>query len=461
MMKVKNMTEGNTFKVLLFFAVPMILSVTIQQLYNLADNFIAGNLITNLDSFNAVGIIYPITVIFLDIAVGFGVGLSIIVARLFGAKDYHKMKEAIHTGFIMMLILSFITTIIGLLIIRPLLSNMIKVSDGVGCFNEGLSYMIIYIFGVIFVFLYNFSMYIFQALGNSKTPLYFLIFSTILNVFLDILFIKAFHMQANGLALGTILSYGVAAILSFVILKKEITKINDETTAFNKALVKEISIISIPSILQGLFISIGGVLVVSILTHFGGNNVAGGYSAAYKICYIAINIFTVLCNALSSFVSQNIGAKKYERIKNGYLTTLILSLAFCILATIVIYPFKEFWVRIFVNEDSVGDVSEIINSGMKFITCVVPFFILMVIKIPFDGLLKGSADMLGFTLGTSIDLIFRVVFAYVLGSNFGYQGVFYAWPIGWFIGALISVLMTLSGRWKKISGYNKSPIQNG
>ncbi len=450
----KDMSKGNPFVVILLFAIPMVLSVTLQQLYNLADNFIAGHFISGIDAFNAVGIVYPITVIFLDIAVGFGVGCGVISAKYFGAKDGISLKKAARVGFISTLVLSLITTALGFAIIYPLLKAMIDTSSSEACFSEALNYMLIYIGGIVFLFIYNYAMYMFQSFGNSKTPLYFLIFSTILNVALDMLFVMPIPLSSAGLALGTVISEAIAAILSLVVLFKGIEKMEQKKVkGFDKGIFREIVSVSIPSILQGLFISIGGVLITTILTSVGGNNVAGGYSAAYKICYIAINIFTVLCNALTNFVSQNVGAKKHERILQGYLSTLAICAAFCLLATLIILPFREFWVRLFLSEEASEDSEAIVASGVLFISSIVPFFFFMVIKIPFDGVLKGSMDMFGFTLGTSVDLVVRVVAALVLGKMFGYQGVYYAWPLGWGIGAIISSICFFTGRWKKKCHY--------
>lgn len=455
-MKSKDMTVGNPFKIILFFSIPLVLSATLQQLYNLADNFIAGHFITNLDSFNAVGIVYPITVVFLDIAVGFGVGCGVVAAKYFGGKDMKNLKKTATVGLISTIILGLAVTIIGLSIIYPLLLGMIGKGESEGCFNEALSYMLIYIGGVIFLFLYNYSMYMFQAFGNSKTPLYFLILSALLNVGLDMLFVLPIKMNSAGLALGTIISEAIAGILSVVVLFRCIKKFDDNHyELFDKSILKSIIGIAAPSILQGCFISIGGVLITAILTSIGGNSVAGGYSAAYKICYIAINIFTVLCNALSSFVSQNIGAKKYDRIMKGYVSTLILAAAFCALSMICILPFGEFWVRLFLSSDAEGETDIIVSAGKQFIICVVPFFVFMVVKIPLDGVLKGATDMLGFTLGTSVDLVCRVLGALILGNLVGYEGIFFAWPIGWGVGMCISIAAFLTGRWKKKCGYVK------
>lgn len=453
-MNTKDMTKGNSFIIILLFAIPMVLSVTLQQLYNLADNFIAGHFISSIDSFNAVGIVYPITVVFLDIAVGFGVGCGVICARYFGGKDFISVKKCAKVGLIGTICLGLIVTAIGFVVIYPLLKGMIDNKNGNGCYSEALNYMLIYIGGVIFLFIYNYAMYMFQSFGNSKTPLYFLIFSTFLNVGLDLLFVVPIKLNSSGLALGTVISEAIAAILSVIVLFKSINKMYEvKIEGFDKPIFKEIVSVAIPSILQGLFISIGGVLITSILTNVGGNDVAGGYSAAYKICYIAINIFTVLCNALCNFVSQNVGARKYERIMHGYFSTLIICSIFCAISIAIILPLKEFWVKLFLSEGDNADFERIIHSGSLFITCVVPFFVLMVIKIPLDGVLKGSMDMFGFTLGTSVDLVVRVLAALIFGNLFGYEGVFFAWPLGWAVGTIISIIMFFVGRWKKKCHY--------
>ncbi len=459
-MKTKDMTTGSAFKIILLFSIPLVLSATLQQLYNLADNFIAGHFITNLDSFNAVGIVYPITVVFLDIAVGFGVGCGVIAAKYFGAKDMKNLKKTATVGLISTIVLGLIVTAVGLAVIYPLLNGMVGKEGNEGCFNEALSYMFIYIAGVIFLFLYNYSMYMFQAFGNSKTPLYFLIFSTLLNIALDLLFVMPIKMNSAGLALGTVISEAIAGVLSVVVLFRCINRFDqNKYEKFDKAILKSIIGIAAPSILQGCFISVGGVLITAILTSIGGTSVAGGYSASYKICYIAINIFTVLCNALSSFVSQNVGAGKFERIMKGYYSTLIICAGFCILAMVCILPFGEFWVRLFLSDAAEGETELIVNAGKQFIVCVVPFFAFMVVKIPFDGVLKGSTDMLGFTLGTSVDLVCRVLGALILGNLFGYEGIFFAWPIGWGVGMIISIIMFFTGRWKRKCGYSKSLIE--
>lgn len=453
-MQVKDMTVGKPFRTVLVFVLPMILSVTLQQLYNIADNFIAGNFINNSYSFSAVGTVYPVTVVFLDIAVGFGVGCGISTARYFGAKDYAKVKRGLFTSLISMLVLAVSVTVIGVIIIKPVLSAMIDPVTDPECFSDALGYMTIYIFGMLFLFVYNVCMNIFQALGNSRTPLYFLIFSTLLNVGLDMLFVTAFGMESDGLALGTLISEAVAGILSLAVLMRNVFKLSsDKVKAFDKGIFRDICKVGVPSIFQGLFISVGGVLVMSFISKFGNIYVSGGYSAAYKVCYIAINIFNIIGNAISNFVSQNVGAGKYDRALKGFSSGLIISVAFCAIATAAILPFREWWVNLFLSDGYTGDRDIVMETGNLFILTVVPFFISIALKIPLDGVLKGSGDMSGFMLGTCTDLVLRIVCAYVFGKIWGYKAIFWAWPVGWVCGFIVSALIFFFGGWKKKCGY--------
>lgn len=453
-MKLKDMTTGNPFKTILVFVLPMVLSVTLQQLYNIADNIIAGNFINNSYSFSAVGTVYPVTVVFLDIAVGFGVGCGISIARYFGAQDYKKVKSALFTGLISMAVLAIAVTAIGLAIMKPLLSLMIDRAKEPECFDDAYRYMMIYVGGMIFLFIYNVCMNVFQALGNSKTPLYFLIFSTVFNVALDILFVKAFSMKADGLALGTVISEAVASVLSLAVLLRSVYKLTKEKVeAFDKSAMKDILHIGVPSILQGTFISVGGIFIMAFVMKFGDIYVSGGYSAAYKVCYIAVNIFNVIGNAISTFVSQNVGAKKYERLKKGYFSGFILALAFCAIATVLILPLREFWINLFLSQQYEGNRTLVVSTGKLFMTIVVPFFVFIAIKIPCDGILKGSGDMLGFMTGTGVDLVLRVICAYLFGRYYGYEALFWAWPVGWIVGSLLSLAIFLFGKWKYKCGY--------
>lgn len=455
MNKSAKLTEGNTFKTLLLFSLPMILSVTLQQFYNICDSMIAGKMISD-NSLSTVSATYPITVVYLAIAVGFGVGANIITSRFIGEKNYKNAKTSIYTSLITISIMALFFTILGIVLLKPLLI-MLNVNNQ-PYYDEAYIYLLFYACGLIFLFIYNVVTSLFQSLGNSKIPLYLLIFSTVLNILLDVLFVKN-NMGIKGIALATFISQAIASIISFIILMIYSNKIiNEKGTLFNNKILKIILQIAIPSIIQGSIISIGGVMIQSLINSFGPN-VTAGYGAAYKIVYVIVNIYTVMSNAISTFTSTNAGAQKYERIKKGFYSGLIICGALTIIATLIFLIIPEQLLSIFGNEDT---SKEVVDVGKKFIYCVAPFYIFLCIKIPCDGVLKGSKDMKNFMIATFADLIIRVVLSYILGNvlpdEYKLFGIFLSWPIGWAVGMLISILSYKIGRWQKLIGYKKEEI---
>ena len=212
-MKRDKLTVGSPFKTLLLFSLPMILSVTLQQFYNICDSMIAGKMISDY-SLSAVSATYPITVVYLAIAVGFGVGANIITARFIGQKNYKNALSSIYTSLITIAIMALIITGLGLALLKPLLL-MLNVDENY--YDEAFIYLLFYTCGILFLFIYNVVTSLFQSLGNSRIPLYLLIFSTILNVTLDIIFVKA-GFGIKGIALATFISQAIASIISFIIL---------------------------------------------------------------------------------------------------------------------------------------------------------------------------------------------------------------------------------------------------
>lgn len=446
------LTSGNPFKTLLLFSLPMILSVTLQQFYNICDSMIAGKMISD-DSLSAVSATYPITVVYLAIAVGFGVGANIITARFMGEKNYKNVKASVYTSLLTIFLGALLITGLGLLLLKPLLL-MLNV-NGKSYYDEALIYLLFYTCGITFLFIYNVVTSLFQSLGNSRIPLYLLIFSTILNILLDILFVNI-GMGIKGIALATFISQAIASIISLIILIIYLNKIvNEKSKLFDLRILKTILSIAIPSIIQGSIISIGGVMIQSLINSFGGA-VTAGYGAAYKIVYVVVNIYTVMSNAISTFTSTNAGAHKYDRISKGFYSGLLICGIITLIATIIFLTIPGPLLSIFGNENTSIEVT---NVGKKFIYCVAPFYIFLCLKIPCDGVLKGSRDMRSFMIATFLDLIIRVVLSYILGNvlpdDYKLLGIFLSWPIGWLFGMAISLLAYKQGRWKKLIGYVK------
>ena len=451
-----NLTERSPFKTLLLFSLPMLLSVTLQQFYNICDSLIAGNLIKDAgDSLAAINASYPITMIYLAIATGFGVGVNIIVARFVGERNNKSVCETVSTAVISIVLFSILLALVGILITEPVL-KAINVNDAY--LEKAAIYLNWYTLGLIFLLLYNTVTNVFQALGKSMIPLYLLIFSTALNIGLDIWFVLEFNMGIRGIAIATFIAQGLACIISFIIMLFYVKK-NYGTEKFrfyNFEMLKKILPVAIPSIIQASIISFGQLMIQSKVNGLDKEipGAVAGYGSAYKICYVIVNIYTMMSNAISTFTSQNAGAKKFDRIKKGFKAGFILCFILTIITTAVFLICPEPLLSIFNTSGTASEGFTII--GKKFIYYVAPFFILLCIKIPCDGVLKGSKDMRSFMFGTLLDLVIRVGLTYILEPHFGADGIFISWPIGWLFGMASAVICYKIGRWKKLIKYEEN-----
>ena len=297
----KDLTEGKPGKVLWQFSIPMFVSVIFQQMYNIADSVIAGKF-AGEDALAAVGASYPITMIFMAIAVGSNIGCSVIISNLFGAKKYKEMKTAVTTTLIAAFAISVVLTVLGLAGTGALM-QMIHTPDNI--FDAGALYLGIYIGGFTFLFLYNVATGIFSALGDSKTPLYFLMASSIGNILLDYLFVAEFQWGVAGVAWATFLAQGAASILALLTMAGRLKTVETEGKAklFSWKMLRKVSQIAVPSIFQQSFISIGNIFIQGLVNSFGSSVIAG-YSAAIKLNTFAITSFTTLGNGISNFTAQ-------------------------------------------------------------------------------------------------------------------------------------------------------------
>lgn len=448
-MNTKNLCVGKPWKVLLLFALPMILSVTLQQIYNIGDSVIAGRFI-GTDALSAISTSYPITMLFLGLASGAGVGTNVIVSRFFGMKKYAEAKKAIYTSLIAFILFSIILALLGVLLTKQML---IMLNTDELILEQAKTYLMIYCFGIVFLFLYNITTFIFQALGNSKTPLFFLAFSTALNIFLDLLFVVVFKMGIFGIAIATLIAQGIASLAAFFWLLRVINKnFKEKTELFSFNTLKNILLIAIPSMIQGSIVAIGGLFVQSEINSYG-YLVCAGYGAAYKMCYIIVNIFFSLSNALSSYTSQNMGAREIKRIKDGHKACIIMSLIFGIIATAIYLLFANNLLHLFMKAE---DGIEVLEIGEKFIYITTPFYLVVALKICYDGVLKGSGDMISFMFGTFVDLVLRIIFTFIFSRTFGYEGIWWSWPVGWVVATILVFILFYCGRWKKINKIEKA-----
>lgn len=434
----KDLTQGKPETVLWQFSIPMFISVIFQQLYNIADSMIAGRF-AGEEALAAVGASYPITMIFMAIAVGSNIGCSVVISQIFGAKEYKQLKTAISTSVIASLVIAVVLTLMGISGSRFLM-RLIDTPSNI--FEQGDLYLRIYIGGFIFLFLYNIVTGIFNALGDSKTPLYFLAGSSIGNIFLDWLLVAVYDYGVAGVAWATFIAQAISCLLATIALKRRISRIKVEGKAslFSLSMLKRISLIAVPSIIQQSFVSVGNICIQFLINGYGSSVIAG-YSAAVKMNTFTVMSLTTLANGLSSFIAQNIGARKGDRVKRGYWAGVKMALIVAVPFMLCYFFRGESIIKLFIDDTG----REAIQTGMNFLRIISPFYLVIAVKLMIDGVLRGSSNMSAFMIGTFSDLISRVILSFILSPLLGVTGIWIAWAIGWTIGAVVAGILCFRG----------------
>ena len=440
---IKDLTVGKPERVLWKFSLPLLGSILFQQLYNIADSLVAGKFVGE-NALAAVGNSYEITLIFIAFAFGCNIGSSVVIAKLFGAKRWNDVKTAVNTTLIASAALCAVLMLLGFLLC-PALLRVINTPDEI--FADSRLYLNIYIGGLIFLFLYNIATGIFSALGDSTTPFVFLAISSVSNIFVDILFVTAFHMGVAGVAWATFLCQAVSCVLAVAVVFLRLRQLPSERAPlFSGKLLGEITRIAIPSILQQSFISVGNILIQSIINGYGAPVIAG-YAAAIKLNNMIITSFTALANGMSNFTAQNLGAKLPDRVREGFRggAKMVYALAIPVAALYVLA--SEPLIRLFMTDAS----ALALQTGVSFLRIVSPFYLVVNIKLIADGVLRGSGAMRHFMIGTFTDLILRVVLAFILSATpLGANGIWMSWPIGWSIATTVSLVFYKKGVWKRM-----------
>ena len=438
-----NMIKDHPGKALFFFAVPMILGNLFQQFYTTVDSVIVGRFVGE-DALAAVGASYALTTVFIMIAIGGGIGTSVITSQYLGAKNYGRMKTSVYTALMSFLILSVILGTVGLVGNKAILTALNTPSN---IMQDAMLYLEIYFIGLPFLFMYNILSATFNALGNSKTPLYLLIFSSLLNIVMDLILVCVFGMGVAGVAIATVFAQGLSAIVSFFILLKQLktyeSRRKEGERLFDFSLLGNMLKVALPSMLQQSIVSVGMLLVQSVVNGFG-SAVLAGYTAGTRIESICIVPMIATGNAVSTFTAQNLGAGKPERVKQGYVAGMKIVAAFAVFICILLTVFHEPIINIFMES---GSDAVAFETGNRYLSFIAFFFVFIGLKAITDGVLRGAGDVLIFTMANLINLSIRVIFAFGMAGIIGVQAVWIAVPIGWATNYLISFIRYLSGRW--------------
>lgn len=350
------------------------------------------------------------------------------------AGDRKGVKRAVTTAFASSLGLAAVLTVWGYFFCR----NMMEwIHTPQNIMADGVLYLKIYVFGLIFLMLYNVCTGVFTALGDSKTPLYFLLGSSAGNIVLDLIFVAQFHWGVAGVAWATFIAQGISAVLALLTLFSRIKAFAGEEKQpfFDSQYFKQIFAIAVPSIMQQSVLSVGNLFIQDIVNRYGSAVVAG-YSGAIKLNTFAINIFMTLGSCLSSYTAQNIGAGKAERIPLGFRTGLKLSAVAAVPFVVLYVGFSRQMMGLFLNAES----EEAIRAGMEFLRIVAPWYLMIVVKLMTDGIIRGAGAMMYFVAATVPDLIIRILFALMFSKNYGSTGIWMAWPFGWIAATVLTLI---------------------
>lgn len=435
-------------RALLLFALPMIIGNLFQQFYTMADSMVVGRYVSE-NALAAVGASYSLTNVFICVAIGGGVGASVLTSQYFGAREYGRMKQSVSTALLTFLAVSLALAALGLAFGREFMVFLKTPED---ILDMTVEYLNIYFMGLPFLFMYNVLSSMFNALGRSRIPLYLLIFSSIFNIVLDIYLVRSLGLGIAGVAWATLIAQGISAFLSFLIFLGELrgypgadTKMESVRKFYSTEELFTMCRVALPSIFQQSTVSIGMMLVQSVVNSFGPQMLAG-FSAGMRVESICIVPMAALGNAMSSYTAQNLGAEQEDRVVKGYRAALCLTAFFALLLCLALELFHFPIIASFLGSDGTMQALETGSSYLRFIGF---FFALIGLKMCTDGLLRGAADMKMFTIANLANLSLRVAFAIVMAPRFGIAMVWYAVPLGWLVNFLISYGEYRTGRWRK------------
>ena len=438
-----NLTTQPPARSLFFFSLPMIIGNLFQQFYNMADSIIVGQLVGE-SALAAVGASYSFTTVFIMIAIGGGIGASVLTSQYLGAGKHKEMKSSVYTFLITFAVFSILLALIGFWI-NPTVLKLLKTPPNI--MDDAVLYLQIYFVGMPFLFMYNILSANFNALGKSKIPLYLLIFSSILNIIMDLWMVGGLGLGVKGAAIATVIAQGIAAVISFLILMRLLGtyKIEGRVDKFRSDMFVTGVKIAIPSIVQQSIVSIGMLLTQSAVNQFGSSALAG-YSAGTRLESICVVPMIATGNAMSTFTAQNLGAGKPERVRKGYRAAYGIIISFGVALILISQLFYKPIVSAFVDE---GSSQVAFQTGTDYFRFIGLFFSFLGFKAITDGILRGAGDIKVYMFANLVNLSIRVAVAQLCSPIWGIELIWYAVPMGWTVNYFISYLWYRTGNWKK------------
>lgn len=431
--KVVSMTEGKIWKKLLLFSIPLMMGSFFQQLYNTADSIIVGNYVGK-EALAAIGATDNLINTFIGFFMGLSTGAGIIISQYFGAKDEKNVQIAVNTTIGLTFVMSVICTVCALGFRTQMLKLMNTPAE---VFVQADAYLRIYFLGVTGLLFYNMGAGILRAVGDSRRPLYFLIFSTVLNIVLDLIFVAGFSLGVEGAAYATVISQGASAVLVMIVLSRERAsyRVVWNRIRLNPEMIGKIVRVGLPMALQSAVVSFSNVFVQSYINHFGVAAMAGwsAYGKVDKFCLLPIQSLSL---GLMTFVGQNYGAKRYDRIRKGIRTGLTMCFGIAICMIILINLFAESLVSMFIQSP------DVVKFGTLFIHIEMPFYLALCVNSVYDSTLRG----IGMTKGPMLimmtnSILFRQIYLFVVSRvSESMIPIVLGYPLGWILCSVMLVL---------------------
>ncbi|EGT4531279.1 TPA: MATE family efflux transporter [Clostridioides difficile] len=436
----KDLTTGHEGKSIFFFAMPMLIGSLFQQLYNTADSIIVGRFIGK-EAMAAVSGANPIMFLLVAALMGVSLGFSILVSQFYGSGDLKKVKATIDTTYILLFIGSILISILGIVFGGPMLKLM---NTPESVFTQSKLYLTIIFSGILFSAGYNSVSAILRGLGDSVTPLYFLIIATILNIVLDLTFIVVLRMGVEGVALATIMAQAVSFIISIIYLNKkhEVLKFKIKGIVYDNKIFKDGLRLGLPSGVQQMLFSIGNMALQFLVNSYGTSAMAA-FGAGLRIeNFISLPIMN-LGSAVSTFVAQNIGAGENERVKKGIRESIKMTLVLAVTVIALILLFRENLIALF-NTDK-----DVIKIGSSYLFIIGPFFLFIGTSFVLSSAMKGAGDSMFALISSIVSLwLGRLPASYMLSKFFGTDGIWMGIPFGWTLGLIVTVIYYKKGHWK-------------
>ncbi|MDR4989401.1 MAG: MATE family efflux transporter [Bacteroidales bacterium] len=437
----RDLSQGPVARQILIFAMPMLLGNVFQQMYNIVDTIIIGRYI-GTEALAAAGASFPVIFVLVSLVIGITTGTTIIISQFYGAKNYEGVRRAIDTAFVFLFFASMMLTVLGLVFIEDvwrligLPANLIP---------DATLYFSVYAGGLVLMFGYNAVSAVLRGLGDSKTPLYFLIISTILNIGFDLLFVLVFGWGIGGVAFATVLAQGIAFGMSVIYLNRthKLIRVAVKGLVFDWDIFRKSLRIGIPTGMQHTFVSLGMLALISIVNRFGTDTIAA-YTIAWRIDSFAAMPAMNFGLALTTFVGQNLGANRPDRVQQGLRATLIMTTAVSLTVTLVAWVFGRHLMGIFTAND------EVIDIGYNYLVIVSSFYVIFAAMFVTQSVMRGAGDTLVPMFITLIALwLLRIPASHLLSLRYGETGIWWGIPIAWLFGFIAAYIYYRTGKWKQ------------